>query len=128
MAATETPPWPSVSDEEPTLTTMRRASRSLVRSVTGFGVDRLGVDTTTLSIRRRNRIRSITQHGVRCPFLHGLRHVLIYVQHDLGVFLHGWDVVGHRGERLGRVVRKDVRRRWSWWVPNQRPHRVHHRR
>src|SRR5699024_9309467 len=108
----------------PTLTTMRRASRSLVRSVTGFGVDRLGVDTTTLSIRRRNHIRSITQHGVLGPFLRGLRHGLICVQPGLGVFLHGWDAVGTQAGRLGRVVRKAVRSRESWRAPNRMHRRV----
>src|SRR5699024_6518685 len=111
MAATETPPWPSDSDEDPTLTTMRRASRSLVRSVTGCGVDRLDVDTTRHSIRRGNHIRSITKPGVLGPDLRGLRHGLSCVQPGLGVFLHGWDAVGTQAGRLGRVVRKDVRRR-----------------
>src|SRR5690625_212702 len=127
MAGMETLPWPSVNEDEPILTTMRRANRSLVRSVTGLGVAKLGVDTGGLSSRRWFR-PSTTRSVVLLPFRRELRRERPCARRILGVFLHGWVADGLQVGRLGRAVRPDVRPRWSSLVPNQRPLRSHHHR
>src|SRR5690625_6840794 len=129
MAGIETMPWPSVSDEEPILTTMRRAWRSLVRSVTGLGVARLGVDTQWLSNRWLTlRRRSTTRSDVPVPFRRGLRHGQLCARRGLGVFLPVLGGGGLPAVGLDRVARRGVRHRWSWWVPSQRPPRFHRHR
>src|SRR5699024_10149533 len=103
MAGMETLPWPSVNEDEPILTTMRRANRSLVRSVTGLGVAKLGVDTGGLSSRRWFR-RSTTQSVVLLPFRRELRRERLCARRILGVLHHVWVASGLHAWRLDSVV------------------------